>query len=72
MAQHDPNLKLRIPPDLKSRLHESAKENKRSMNAEATYRLESTFAKSVVTDPVTDLNEIIDRANALLKLFEED
>jgi hypothetical protein len=40
---------LRLQPDLKAKLEEAAKQNKRSLNAEISARLESTFPASAGT-----------------------
>lgn len=37
---------LRMPPELKSRVEDAAKENKRSLNTEITYRLQQSFEHS--------------------------
>ena len=43
MARTDTQLKFRIPPDLKPRLEQSARANKRSINMEVIARLEQSF-----------------------------
>ncbi|SFC84748.1 Arc-like DNA binding domain-containing protein [Pseudomonas citronellolis] len=43
MSRIDPQFNLRIPADLKSRVEEAAKLNKRSATAEIIARLEETF-----------------------------
>lgn len=45
MAADDPQLKFRVPADLRLRLEASAKENHRSLSAEVVARLESTFPR---------------------------
>jgi hypothetical protein len=71
MAREDPTFKLRITPDLKRKVYESAKENRRSMNAEINSRLESSFVAKDFPQPAVVLREIIDRASELLLAFEE-
>ena len=71
MTREDPTLKLRITPDLKKKVVAAARENKRSMNAEIKSRLESTFAQGSAEEPAVALQEIIDRASALLKMFDD-
>lgn len=44
MTRDDPQMKLRLSPELKERLQESAKAGKRTLNAEITLRLEKSFA----------------------------
>ena len=46
MSREDPQLKLRLAPDLKDRVQESARANNRTMNSEIVARLESTFPKN--------------------------
>ena len=48
MSREDPQLKLRLPPDLKSRVEDAAKANNRSMNAEIVSRLQGTFTETAV------------------------
>ena len=43
MKQTDPHFKIRLPPDLKARIEESAKTSQRSMTAEIVARLEDSF-----------------------------
>ncbi|MBB4574423.1 Arc family DNA-binding protein [Rhizobium lentis] len=71
MSREDPTFKLRITPDLRRKVVEAAKENKRSLNAEIKARLESTFDHSDAPAAAVALREIIDRATALLKAYEE-
>lgn len=43
MKQEDPQFKLRLKPELKERLEESAKANTRTLGAEIVSRLEASF-----------------------------
>ncbi len=43
MQRTDPQYKLRIPEDIKSKLEDSAKLNRRSLNAEIVARLENSL-----------------------------
>jgi hypothetical protein len=43
MSREDPQFKLRLPAELKTRIDEMAAANHRSINAEIIARLESTF-----------------------------
>lgn len=47
MTREDPQMKLRLPPDLKDRLTEAATANNRSLNAEVVSRLQDSFANHV-------------------------
>ncbi|MEX3922686.1 Arc family DNA-binding protein [Paraburkholderia sp. BR10936] len=44
MTREDPQMKVRLPVDLKDRLAELAAENGRSINAEVVRRLEESLA----------------------------
>lgn len=44
MRQTDPKFNLRLPGDLRDRLHEAAEANNRSTNAEIVHRLKSSLA----------------------------
>ncbi|MBO6508277.1 MAG: Arc family DNA-binding protein [Roseibium sp.] len=43
MAREDPQLKLRLPEELKNRIASAAKKSGRSMNAEIVSRLETSI-----------------------------
>ncbi|MFW1950549.1 Arc family DNA-binding protein [Acinetobacter beijerinckii] len=43
MARTDQQFPLRLPPELKEKLEDAAKQSGRSKNAEAVYRLEQSF-----------------------------
>lgn len=43
MSREDPQMKIRLPADLKDQIEASAKESGRSMNAEIVARLEGSF-----------------------------
>ncbi len=47
--QTDPQYKLRLPPDLKARIEQAARDSNRSMNAEIIARLEATFETGVTS-----------------------
>ncbi|MEC5405138.1 Arc family DNA-binding protein [Paraburkholderia sp. MPAMCS5] len=47
MTREDPQMKLRLPPDLKDRLTEAAAANNRSLNAEVVSRLQESFSDHV-------------------------
>ncbi|EKC2491441.1 Arc family DNA-binding protein [Salmonella enterica] len=44
MGREDPQMKIRLPAELKAQLEVAAKENKRSMNAEVVHRLKESFS----------------------------
>lgn len=43
MARDDPQLKIRLPGDLKERIETAASDNNRTMNAEIVARLQESF-----------------------------
>ncbi|MDH0900737.1 Arc family DNA-binding protein [Comamonas aquatica] len=50
MSREDPQMKIRLPADLKDQIEAAAKDSGRSMNAEIVARLERTFAAHPSTD----------------------
>jgi hypothetical protein len=63
MTREDPQIKLRLPPDLKDRLAEAATDNNRSLNAEVVSRLQESFDSQA-----GDTEAVMERA---LDLFAE-
>jgi len=54
MTVRNPQINIRVPPELKNRLHELAEENESSVNSEIVSRLErSILAETPITEPVT-------------------
>ncbi|EBG7972341.1 Arc family DNA-binding protein [Salmonella enterica subsp. enterica] len=43
MSREDPQMKIRLPVEMKEQLEKAAAENKRSMNAEVVHRLKESF-----------------------------
>lgn len=60
MSREDPQLRVRIPPELKEKIEDAAKSNARSMNAEIVHRLDASF----LNEPQTD--ELISAKDAIL------
>ncbi|WP_343654530.1 Arc family DNA-binding protein [Paraburkholderia caribensis] len=57
MTREDPQMKLRLPVELKDRLMTLAEENGRSLNAEVVKRLEESLtgaSEGAKTEPVDD------------------
>lgn len=50
MSREDPQMKIRLPANLKDKIEEASKVGGRSMNAEIVSRLESSFADSIDTN----------------------
>ncbi len=53
MTREDPQMKLRLPAELKDKLAAAAAENGRSLNAEVTQRLEESFLSTGPSDVQT-------------------
>lgn len=54
MARTDPQINIKIPAELKSRLEQAAKQNSRSMNAEIVHRLEASLKAARVAEQARD------------------
>lgn len=71
MTREDPQMKLRLPAELKDRLAAAADDNSRSLNAEVVLRLEESFSapkssrKAIALDEPT-IDALADRIAALL------
>lgn len=48
MSRADPQMKIRLPEELKNRIEEAAKDNKRSMNAEIVARLGTVYESAPI------------------------
>jgi hypothetical protein len=62
MTREDPQMKLRLPPELKDRLSEAAASDNRSLNAEVVSRLQESFSLSHVGSKVVKVDEAVMRA----------
>lgn len=62
MSREDPQLKLRLPSELKDRITKAAAENGRSVNAEILSRLDRSF------DDDSNFNELYDRVEVIEKM----
>lgn len=63
MARNDPQVNLRVPAELKRRLDDAARDNRRSLTAEVVARLEASFAGSESAyDPATSASGLVTRA----------
>lgn len=67
MAREDPQLKFRVPADLRSRLEASASESHRSLSAEIVARLESTFPRIVTAEHMPERFEDVEDEIARLQ-----
>lgn len=59
MSREDPQLRIRLPIELKDKIEASAKANKRSMNAEIVQRLDGSFLAEVPDDEVLSAEDAI-------------
>lgn len=59
MSRDDPQLRIRLPIELKEKIEVSAKENNRSMNAEIVQRLERTYLAELSDDEVLSAQDVI-------------
>jgi hypothetical protein len=57
MTREDPQMKLRLPLELKNTLAVSAQENSRSLNAEVVKRLEDSVAPARQASKAVGINE---------------
>lgn len=63
MSREDPQLRIRLPIELKEKIEESAKANNRSMNAEIVQRLDISFFNETTTDELISAKEAINIVN---------
>lgn len=64
MAKDDPHFRLRIPADLKARIEQSAKSNRRSANAEIIQALEQVYP------PDPSVEDVLERVHAAIAMSE--
>ncbi|CAM6491861.1 Arc family DNA-binding protein [Enterobacter intestinihominis] len=62
MSREDPQLRIRLPIELKEKIEFSAKENNRSMNAEIVQRLERTYLADLPEDVILSAQDVINIA----------
>ncbi|HEF8772039.1 TPA: Arc family DNA-binding protein [Providencia stuartii] len=59
MSREDPQLRIRLPIELKEKIEVAAKENTRSMNAEIVQRLEMSFLNEVNSDELIPAKDVV-------------
>jgi hypothetical protein len=64
MSREDPQLKIRLPAELKDLVEESAAANARSLNGEIVLRLQESFDGKAVVLPDQIRQRLVDRAKA--------
>lgn len=57
MSREDPQLRIRLPVELKEKIEDSAKANTRSMNAEIVQRLDVSFLNEPPSDKLISAQE---------------
>lgn len=60
MSREDPQLRIRLPIELKEKIEDAAKGNNRSLNAEIVFRLDASFLNELQPD------ELLSAEDALL------
>lgn len=63
MSREDPQLRIRLPIELKEKIDDAAKANNRSMNAEIVQRLDASFLNEMLDDEVVSADEALRIAN---------
>lgn len=63
MSREDPQLRIRLPIELKEKIDYAAKSNSRSMNAEIVQRLDASFLNEMLEDEVVTADEALRIAN---------
>ncbi len=59
MSREDPQLRIRLPIELKEKIEETAKANSRSMNAEIVQRLDASFLHEPPEDEIISAKEAL-------------
>jgi hypothetical protein len=59
MSREDPQLRIRLPIELKEKIEDAAKSNNRSMNAEIVQRLDNSFLSELREDEVISAQDAI-------------
>ncbi|AOM40158.1 Arc family DNA-binding protein [Xenorhabdus hominickii] len=63
MSREDPQLRIRLPIELKEKIEETAKANSRSMNAEIVQRLDVSFLNELPTEKLIPAKDAVQIAN---------
>lgn len=71
MSREDPQLRVRIPAELKETLEQKAQENKRTLTAEIVRRLEETIRQDDVLRSVDGFEDLADIYEDLCHDYEE-
>ncbi|MDE9447891.1 Arc family DNA-binding protein [Xenorhabdus bovienii] len=65
MSREDPQMKIRVPAELKGKLEEAAGENKRSMNAEVLQRLSQSFDTHGIETVDKKIDDVLETVKAM-------
>lgn len=71
MAREDPQMKLRLPIELKALVEEAAMEAGRSINAEIVHRLANSFAEEVASQKPATMAELLTATEKLKQALDE-
>lgn len=63
MSREDPQLRIRLPIELKEKIEDSAKANGRSMNAEIVQRLDASLLNEIPADEIISAKDAIQIVN---------
>jgi predicted DNA-binding protein len=63
MSREDPQLRIRLPAELKQKIEDFSKANGRSMNAEIVKRLEASFLGEIPEDEVISASQALQIAS---------
>jgi vacuolar-type H+-ATPase catalytic subunit A/Vma1 len=64
-------VRLRVPPELKKQIEESAEKNNRSQSAEMVARLERSFNQKYSTSDLSDLTDLILKQEKLIDYMKD-
>lgn len=60
-------VRLRVPPELKKQIEESAEQNNRSQSAEMVARLEKSFENNIPSTLVSEYMQAVEEKNDMIK-----
>jgi len=72
MSREDPQLRIRLPIELKEKIETSSKSNSRSMNAEIVHRLETTFSNEISDELFLSAEEALNIAKNSLDVISDE
>lgn len=71
MSREDPQIKLRLPSELKAQIAASAEEHGRSMNADIVARLQESFADDTAVDR-DEVAALVKQVTELMKRIDTE